>query len=137
MRVLTFLVADTQLYKRLCPSVGPLVRPSFGPLIRPSVMIGSKSGKTSVLDTFCVFVCGGGWGGVELGCGWGLDAPAQPSATILWPRVTCSLMSRLRSSLFGGPSNFQQSQLPTYEQVGKQFLQTKNELKAKSPQIWN
>ena len=33
----------------------------------------------------CLFVCGG-WG---LGCGWGLDAPAQLSATILWSRVTC------------------------------------------------
>ena len=30
-----------------------------------------------------------GWG---LGCGWGLDAPAHPSATILWPRVTCLLI---------------------------------------------
>ena len=29
-----FLVADTQLYKRLCPSVGLLVRPSVGPLVR-------------------------------------------------------------------------------------------------------
>ena len=25
----------------------------------------------------------------DLECGWGLDAPAHPSATILWPRVTC------------------------------------------------
>ena len=33
----TFLVADTQLYKRLCPSVGPLVRWSVRPLVRPSV----------------------------------------------------------------------------------------------------
>ena len=36
-----FLVADTQLYKRLCPSVRwsvrPLVRPSVGPLVRLSV----------------------------------------------------------------------------------------------------
>ena len=37
-----FLVADTQLYKRLCPSVGPSVRRS----VRWSVMIESKSGKT-------------------------------------------------------------------------------------------
>ena len=29
-----FLVADTQLYKRLCPSVGPSVGPSVRPLVR-------------------------------------------------------------------------------------------------------
>ena len=66
----SFLVADTQLYKRLCPSVGPLVRWSVGPLVRRSVMvIELKSGKTSVFDTF--FVClsvGGGFG-----CGWDLQ----------------------------------------------------------------
>ena len=61
-----FLVADTQVYKMLCRSVGP------------SVMIELKSGKTSVLDTVCVCLCVG-W---ELGCGWGLDALAHPSATI-------------------------------------------------------
>ena len=33
----------------------------------------------------CMFVCEG-WG---LGFGWGLEAPAHPSATILWPCVTC------------------------------------------------
>ena len=27
--------------------------------------------------------------GVGAGWGWGLDAPAHPSATILWPQVTC------------------------------------------------
>ena len=68
-----FLVADTQLYKRLCPSV----RPSVGPSVRPSVMVIEL--KTSVFDTF--FVCLSVGGG--LGCGWGLDAPAHPSATIL------------------------------------------------------
>ena len=41
---------------------------SVRPLVRPSMVIESKSGITRVLDTFCV-----------------------PSATILWPRVTCSL----------------------------------------------
>ena len=64
---LFFLVADTQLYKRLCPSVGPLVRPSV-------MVIESKSGKTSVLDTFCVCLCVEGvWVGVWMGfgCGWG------------------------------------------------------------------
>ena len=29
----TFLIADTQLYMRLCPSIGPLVRPLVGPLV--------------------------------------------------------------------------------------------------------
>ena len=32
-----FLVADTQLYNSLCPSVGPSVRRSVGPLVRPLV----------------------------------------------------------------------------------------------------
>ena len=72
-----FLVADTQLYKRLCPSVGPSVR--------RSVVIELKRGKTSVFDTFCVCLSVGS----GFGCGWGLDAPAHPSTTILWPRVTC------------------------------------------------
>ena len=60
-----FLVADMQLYKRLCPSVC------------------LKSGKTSVLEAFlCTCLCwkGVGWG---IGCGWGLAAPANLSATIL------------------------------------------------------
>ena len=67
-----FLVADTQLYNIEALSV----RPSLGPL---EAVIELKSGETSVLDTFCV--CLGVEGG--LGCGWGLDAPAHPSATIL------------------------------------------------------
>ena len=47
----------------------------------------SKSGKTSVLEAFCVCVGRGvGWG---IGCGWGLAAPARSSATISWPCVTC------------------------------------------------
>ena len=48
---LAFLVADTQLYKRLCPSVRPLVCWA----LRWSVMvIELKSGETSVLDTVYV-----------------------------------------------------------------------------------
>ena len=64
------------------------IHPSVGPSVRWSVVIELKSGKTSVFDTFCVClcVCRGEWG---FGCGLGLDAPAHPSATILWPRVTC------------------------------------------------
>ena len=60
-------------------SVRPLVRWSVGPLVRRSGVIELKSGKTSVFDTFCVCLSVGG----GLGCGWGLDAPAHPSATIL------------------------------------------------------
>ena len=40
-------------------------------------MIESKSGKTSVLDTFCVCLSVDG----GLGCGWGLEAPAHLQAT--------------------------------------------------------
>ena len=47
-----FLVADTQLYKRLCPSVGWL-----------EAVIELKSGETSVLDTFCVCLSVGGGSG--------------------------------------------------------------------------
>ena len=39
-----FLVADTQLYKRLCPSVGPSIRWS----VRPSMMIELESVKTRI-----------------------------------------------------------------------------------------
>ena len=86
-----FLVADTQLYKRLCPSVHQSVRPSVSP--------GSLSWK----------VCAG-W---RFGCGWGLDAPARPSAMILWPRVTCfsspcsfTIYSSCRPALFSKGSSF-------------------------------
>ena len=65
------------------PSVRPSIRPSVGrtvrPSVRPSGVIELKRGKTSIFDTFCVCVSIGG----GLGCGWGLDAPAHPSATIL------------------------------------------------------
>ena len=65
LRILRFLVADTQLYRRLCQSVGPSVREHE-----------SKSGETRVLEAFCEPVRG-------VRYGWGLDAPAHPSATIL------------------------------------------------------
>ena len=54
-----YLVADMQLYERLCPSVGPSVRPTVGPSVGKHE---SESGKTSVLDT--LYVClsvDGGW----------------------------------------------------------------------------
>ena len=63
------------------PSVGPSVRWS----ISPSGVIKLKSGKTSILDTYCVRLSVG----VGLMCGWGFDAPAHTCTTILWPRVTC------------------------------------------------
>ena len=59
-----FLVADTQLNKRLCLSFGPSV-------------CRVKKWKTSVLDMLCVCLSVG-W---VLGCG--LDAPTHPSATTL------------------------------------------------------
>ena len=74
MRVL--LVAYTQLYKKLCPSVGPSVHTS----VREHE---SKSGKMSVLETFYVCVCVVKGVGRGVGCGWRLAAPAHPSATIL------------------------------------------------------
>ena len=44
-RMTAYLFADTQLYKRLCPSVHLS--------ILPSVVIELKSGKTGVLDSLC------------------------------------------------------------------------------------
>ena len=38
-----FLVADTQLYKRLCPSVGPSVGPLVGPLVSTSRKVGKRA----------------------------------------------------------------------------------------------
>ena len=67
-----FLVADTLLYKRLCPFVGL----SVDPLLPWSKL---KSGKMSVFEYLLHIV-----GCLEgLGYGWGLDVPAHPSATIL------------------------------------------------------
>ena len=43
----------------------------------------NKQSLYNFLDTVYVCLCMK-WG---LGCGWGLDAPAHPSATILLPRV--------------------------------------------------
>ena len=60
-----------------------------------------------VLDTFCVYLCMGGWG-------WGLDATVHPSATIMLPRVTCFLTCeehRLGWQLFL-PQIFFQDQFP-------------------------
>ena len=66
------------------PSVRPSVHPSVRPLVRRSVRRSVRNPrvenwKTSVLDAFFGMYVGGG----GMGCGWGLDAPAHPSATIL------------------------------------------------------
>ena len=57
-----FFDADTQLYTRLCPSV------------RPSVVIESKSGKTSVSSPFCECM----YVGLEY---WGVDGGWTPLPT--------------------------------------------------------
>ena len=70
-----FLVADTQLYKRLCPSVHPSVRPS----VRWSVRHGDrveqwKNERFGYI--LCMFVCGGGVDGV--GVRMGVRCPCPP-----------------------------------------------------------
>ena len=79
------LVADTQLYDRLCPSV----RWSIGPLVHRSLMIESKSVVMRIYDAavMIVWVCEWAWD--ERGYGWGLYAPAHWSAMVLWPCVAC------------------------------------------------
>ena len=59
-----FLVADTQLYKRLCPSVRRSVGRSVGPSVRGHE---SKSEEMSVLEHLVADSC--------------ITAPAHPSAT--------------------------------------------------------
>ena len=81
----------------------------------------------SVLETFHVCLC------MEwvFGWGWGLDAPAHPSATILWPRVTCSLMLPFDSDYRHGgerDSSLQPSLSGSFWEsfdasFGRQFLQ--------------
>ena len=68
------LVADTQLYKRLCP----LVHLSVQPLVREHEL---KEWKNKCFESFCVCVLVGKGVGWVFGCGWGLAAPAHPSAT--------------------------------------------------------
>ena len=98
-----FFVADTQLYLR--GFVHPLVRWSVGPLVRRSVglsgVIELKTQKTRIYDAAIGTVCEGVLEG-GLGWGWRLDAPAHPSATILWPRVTCFSDGALPASVFAG-----------------------------------
>ena len=78
-----FWVVDTQLYKRLCPSVcpsiGPLVRPSVcpsvRPLYRPSWWSSWKVGKRAFWKLFVyVWVLRVGWG---VDWGW-MPLPTRP-----------------------------------------------------------
>ena len=58
----SLLVADSRLYKGLCPSIGPFVGPSIGPSVSLSVMTELKSVETSIP---ALPVCMGMEGGVE------------------------------------------------------------------------
>ena len=49
-----FLVADTQLYKRLCPSVCPSVRPSARPLVRHARVENAKNTHFRCCSWYCV-----------------------------------------------------------------------------------
>ena len=76
-QILGKCVADIQLYKRPCLSIGPLVH--------WSVRTPYSVGKTIVLEAPRVCVCVGRW----VRSGWGLAAPAYPSAITLRPCVIC------------------------------------------------
>ena len=88
-RPVQFLVADTELYKKLCPHVHPSINLSVHLSVRSSICssmcTSQKVGKMSVLES-CVCVCvGRGLGGaLGDGCRWGLTAPAHND--ILTPR---------------------------------------------------
>ena len=47
------------------------------------------------------------------------------------------MMSAMRKKAgFGAPEDFSMAMLPTYEEVGKQFLQCQNDLKAETKKLW-
>ena len=46
---------EPRLYKRVCPSVGPLVRWSIGPSVGPSVMLLSAGRDEPANNLFCVY----------------------------------------------------------------------------------
>ena len=77
-----FLVADTQLYKRLCPSVHPSVRPSVG---NDRV----EKWKNKRFGYFlCMFVCG-----VGVGVWIGVGCPCPPVRNdMVTPRHLFSLV---------------------------------------------
>ena len=64
-RTYPFLVADTQLYKRLCPSVGPSVGPSIGPSV---MVIELKIGKTDIFAPAHPSATGGRVSGLDFLC---------------------------------------------------------------------
>ena len=73
------LVADTQLYKRLCRSVGPSVGPLVRWCVRPSVTTSRKVGKRAFSKLF-VFVSElerGLGGALGVDGGW-LPLPTRP-----------------------------------------------------------
>ena len=87
--IFNFLVADTELYKRSCLSVGPWVRRSVGPSVRrsvghaPVVTLESKTRKNAAVGIVYVWVCWreagtgvGEWGWGEAG-GW-MPLPTRP-----------------------------------------------------------
>ena len=76
-------------------SIRDFVRPSVCWSVGPSVMvIELKNANRRIFEATIVIICVHEcvWG--RRGCGWGLDAHAHPSATILWPRVTCWIYCR-------------------------------------------
>ena len=66
------------------PSLCPSVRPSVHPFVHRSVhWLVTLELKTRKMRIYDIAVC-------IMSVGGGLDAPAHPFATILWPRFTCS-----------------------------------------------
>ena len=74
---ISFLVADTQLYMRLCPSIGPLVRPLVGPLVHDDRVEKSENAHLWCCSYDILAVC------VRMSMGWkrvwvGVLCPCQP-----------------------------------------------------------
>ena len=90
-RPVQFLVADTELYKKLCPHVHPSINLSVHLSVRSSICssmcTSQKVGKMSVLES-CVCVCvGRGLGGALVVDGGWLPLPCPPfNNNIVTPR---------------------------------------------------
>ena len=78
------------------------VRRSVGPSVTLELSCSSwkREKRVFMMLQLVLFVCNcnGGGLGVWLGWGWGLDTPTHPSATILWPRVTCYFVATFSHS---------------------------------------
>jgi len=74
---LAFLVAETQLYKRLRLSVRPLV----SPLVRHGHQV-EKWGNERFRYCLCMFEC---WGWVGMWMGAGCPCPPVPTIALLYP----------------------------------------------------